>query len=97
MEEISEISLSEPDKLNEVSAEGPETAQVNGTDKESSDSNELTKKLEEFDITVSHLRDEVSRKTSVITDLERQRGSLEKEVTHVSSCRPVTRFDDNFD
>lgn len=97
MEETSEISLSEPDKPNEVSTEEPETVQVNGTDKESSDNNDLAKKLEEFEITVSHLREEVIRKTSVINDLEKQRGSLEKDVTHVSSCLLATRFDDNFD
>lgn len=96
MEETSEISLSEPDKPNEVTTEEPETVQVNGTDKESSDNIDLTKKLEEFEITVSHLREEVIRKTSVIADLEKQRGSLEKDVTHVSSCLLATRFDDNF-
>lgn len=82
MDENSEISLTEPDKADDSPPSEPEVVQLNGDVKESED---WKQQLEEFRITISHLKDEVTKKTSVISDLEKQRGSLEKEVTHVSN------------
>lgn len=82
MDENSEISLTEPDKDDKSPPGEPEVAELNGAVGDNEDS---TRRFEEFKITISQLKDEVTKKTSVISDLEKQKGSLEKEVTHVSS------------
>lgn len=84
MEEICEISLNEPESNNETTQEKPEDVLANGFDKNVIENKELTEKLKEFEETLKSLRNELSIKTDVINDLEKQKGSFEKEVTHVS-------------
>lgn len=100
MEENCEISLTEPQKIGELPEVKSVTAELNGGVKIAEGNNDLLKKLEEFEITVSHLQDDITSKTSVISDLEKQKGSLEKEVinvrsflsTSISSCNFILSF-----
>lgn len=85
MEANDEISLSEPENSEEPSEDKPEITKENGDVKEPADNSELLEKLKNFETTISHLKEEVLRKTDVINNLEKQKGAFEKEVTHVSS------------
>lgn len=89
MEENSEISLNESPAIEEVSLKDPEIVVENGIEKDSAVDGEVDKKFKDLETTISNLRNELVRKTDVISDLEKQRGQFEKEVTHVrkhSSC-----------
>lgn len=83
MEEISEIPLNEPENNNEATQEESEIILENGDHKNLNENHELTEKLKEFEETLKILQNELSIKTDVISDLEKQKGSFEKEVTHV--------------
>ncbi len=84
MEENIEIPLNEPDQVEETSEPEPEIFQENGAADGHDKNAELIEKIKEYETTVSHLRDELTKKTDVIIVLEKQKTSFEKEVTHVS-------------
>lgn len=94
MENI-EISLSEPDKTDEPTLNEQEVVKENGVVKETIVESDLPERFKEFETTISNLKDVVTKKTDVISDLEKQKGSLEKEVTHVS-CDIVIWLIHNF-
>ena len=84
MEENTEIPLTEPVISDEVTEEESNAVLENEADKINTENNELTEKLRKFELEISSLKAELSSKTDVITDLEKQKSSFEKEVTHVS-------------
>jgi peptidoglycan hydrolase CwlO-like protein len=89
MDGIVENKAAEPDKSVEVAVSEPEVVVSDFVEKEASENLELLAKLKDFETTVGNLRDELTKKTDVITDLEKQKGTFEKEVTHVSSRQVV--------
>jgi predicted RNase H-like nuclease (RuvC/YqgF family) len=84
MEENIEIPLSEPDKEEEPSEAEPEVAKENGKAEEIVKTDETTEKIKDFETTIANLREELTKKTDVISNLEKQKASFEKEVTNVS-------------
>lgn len=84
MEENIENLLVEPDTTVEVPLNEVEIVEQNGTLEVSSDNSDWAEREKEYETTISNLRDELTKKTDVAVDLEKQKGSLEKEVTHVS-------------
>lgn len=84
MEENIDIPLTEPDIQNVSSVTELEIIQEHGAESYISEKNELVEKLKEYELRVSNLSNELSSKTDVITDLEKQKSLFEKEVTHVS-------------
>lgn len=89
MDGIVENTAAEPDKSVEIAVSEPEVVVSDCVEKEASENLELLAKLKDFETTVGNLRDELTKKTDVITDLEKQKGTFEKEVTHVSSRQVV--------
>jgi hypothetical protein len=88
MEQIAENTAVEPENSEEISVGEPELVVNNDVEKEASQNLESLAKLKDFEITVNNLRDELTKKTDVITDLEKQKAAFEKDVTHVS-CHHV--------
>lgn len=84
MEEICEIPLDEPNYNNETTQEEAEVILANGVEKNVIENKELTEKVKDFEETLKNLQNELSIKTSAISELEKQKASFEKEVTHVS-------------
>lgn len=74
MEEISESSLEVLNNEDDVTKEVPDQRQDQGG---TNQANEEAEKL------LSNLKDELIRKTDVINDLEKQKVSFEKELSHV--------------
>lgn len=84
MEEIVEISLNGPDIGHESTQVDSNLIQENGADKCAIVNVELVEKLKEYESTISNLKAQLINKADVISDLEKQKSSFEKEASHVS-------------
>lgn len=83
MEENIEIPLNEPEENDRKQEEELETVKENGTVEEINEISEINEKIRDFETTIAHMQEELTRKTDVINILEKQKTSFEKEVTHV--------------
>lgn len=84
MEENVEISLNEPDDNKETPPVEPVAIIVHNVAKDVGENSELGDKIKEFESTIVRLQEEISGKTDVINNLEKQKASFEKEATNVS-------------
>lgn len=83
MEEICGNSPSESNPEEQVLVVEPEVSCLTAGEPEAVVREDL-KKLKEFESRILQLENELSKKTDVVSELEKQKGSLEKEVTNVS-------------
>lgn len=84
MEETCEISLSELDLKEKKEDVESQVISCLQPELVAEAENDLAEKLKEFQSTITKLQDDLLRKTDVISELEKNKGSLEKEVTNVS-------------
>ncbi|CRK94735.1 CLUMA_CG008235, isoform A [Clunio marinus] len=87
MEENSNVEVVEAENNTETTQENSVVIQENGIHEIKEPEIDLSCQIQEFKSTISNLKDEVAKKADVITDLEKLKAVLEKEVIQLKRDR----------